>query len=130
MQVDVLKLKADMWDLLAKETSADTPSTTPSASAASRENTVPKAAASPVAIPVEGCSDKTLVGVGDGLSFQEVINTLAPGESADVTTPFYFVCMLHLANEHGLTLQGQKNLRDFKVFPTTATHAPLATLSL
>ena len=31
----------------------------------------------------------------------------------EVTLPFYFICLLHLANEKGLELQGQDDLSDF-----------------
>ena len=100
-QVDVQKLKTDMWSYV--ETSAG-----------GVENSGP---AVPVSVP--GCRDATLMGVGAGLSFQGLITTLAPNEPADVTTPFYFICMLHLANDHGLTLQGADNLRDFTIYPST-----------
>lgn len=37
------------------------------------------------------------------LSFQEIISEIAGEDDArqkDVTLPFYFICLLHLANEH------------------------------
>lgn len=33
----------------------------------------------------------------------------------DVTVSFYFICMLHLANEKGLKLTGQDDLRNFTI---------------
>lgn len=33
----------------------------------------------------------------------------------DVTVSFYFICMLHLANEKGLELVGQDDLCNFKI---------------
>lgn len=94
LQVDVQKLKVDMWSYVSSHP-AEGPAKV---------------------IPVAGCRDATLTGAGDGLSFQSLISTLAPDEPADVTTPFYFICMLHLANDHGLTLQGAPGLRDITIF--------------
>ena len=123
--MDVLKLKSHIWDLVAEHSeaaitkaTAEEGSENQSPPNAPAPAPAPASAPVPVPVPVAGCTDHTLVGIGAGLSFQDVINTLAPEESADVTTPFYFVCMLHLANEHGLTLQGQRNLKDFKVYPS------------
>lgn len=32
-----------------------------------------------------------------------------------MTVSFYFICMLHLANEKGLKLTGQEDLRNFTI---------------
>jgi condensin complex subunit 2 len=34
---------------------------------------------------------------------------------SNVTVSFYFICMLHLANEKGLELKGQEDLSDFQI---------------
>lgn len=36
-------------------------------------------------------------------------------EQSGVTVPFYFICLLHLANEKGLKLEGREDLLDFSV---------------
>ncbi|CAN0306847.1 unnamed protein product [Ectocarpus sp. 4 AP-2014] len=36
-------------------------------------------------------------------------------EQTGVTVPFYFICLLHLANEKGLKLEGRDDLLDFSV---------------
>lgn len=36
-------------------------------------------------------------------------------EQSGVTVPFYFICLLHLANEKGLKLEGRDDLLDFSV---------------
>lgn len=36
-------------------------------------------------------------------------------EQSGVTVPFYFICVLHLANEKGLKLEGRDDLLDFSV---------------
>ena len=41
----------------------------------------------------------------------EIVDTV-PG---DVTVPFYFICVLHLANEHGLELEGHPDLKNFTI---------------
>lgn len=40
---------------------------------------------------------------------------LVQEEQMGVTVPFYFICVLHLANEKGLRLEGREDLRDFSV---------------
>ena len=49
------------------------------------------------------------------ISFQDAVREMEEQKTqADVTLPFYFICMLHLANEHGLRLESQ-GLEDFTV---------------
>ncbi|CAB9507113.1 Condensin complex subunit 2 [Seminavis robusta] len=51
----------------------------------------------------------------DGLSFQEAVNDLEESKTqGDVTLPFYFICVLHLANEKGLRLESS-GLNDFVI---------------
>lgn len=47
------------------------------------------------------------------LSFNDTIVEMSTSQSqSDVTLPFYFICLLHLANEKGLRLESQ-GLKDF-----------------
>ena len=40
------------------------------------------------------------------VSFQETVRILGQEQSqTDITLPFYFICILHLANEKGLRLE-------------------------
>lgn len=49
------------------------------------------------------------------LSFQDTVKEMQGNQSqADVTLPFYFICILHLANEKGLTLEST-GLEDFRI---------------
>lgn len=49
-------------------------------------------------------------------SFCESIVKLEPKvDDTNVTIPFYFICLLHLANEKGLELEGQDDLSDFQI---------------
>jgi hypothetical protein len=57
---------------------------------------------------VSGCGGSAVAKGGPahppGATFTSSITALAPGLSASVTIPFYFITLLHLANEHGLSL--------------------------
>jgi condensin complex subunit 2 len=49
----------------------------------------------------------------EALSFQDTIQKMKSSQTqSDVTLPFYFICVLHLANEKGLALESQ-GLQDF-----------------
>lgn len=56
----------------------------------------------------------------DGASFRHVLATLpedcpAAATPDDISPHLCFICILHLANEHGLTIQGCSNLDDFSI---------------
>lgn len=53
-------------------------------------------------------------GEGTPASFQETVAHMAPRMPSNVTVPFYFICALHLANEHGLALESQ-GMGDFVI---------------
>jgi len=48
------------------------------------------------------------------LSFQDMISGIAGGDvrQKDVTTSFYFICLLHLANEHSLEITDRPDMSD------------------
>jgi hypothetical protein len=48
-------------------------------------------------------------------SFAHVVENVAVKVPSNVTVSFYFICMLHLANEKGLELKGQEDLSDFQI---------------
>ncbi|CAM9252653.1 unnamed protein product [Discosporangium mesarthrocarpum] len=54
---------------------------------------------------------------GSEMCFSDVIEDVASKKNgqAGATVPFYFICLLHLANEKGLCLEGQRDLRDFAI---------------
>jgi condensin complex subunit 2 len=82
-RVNIQRLKTDIWGNIR----TNMPSVEP-------ENS-PVAASSPD--PSKGTVPQT------ALSFQDMICELAAGDEVrqkDVTLPFYFICLLHLANEH------------------------------
>lgn len=50
------------------------------------------------------------------LSFSDTIDSMKLAQKQnDVTLPFYFICVLHLANEKGLKLEGSDDLLDFVI---------------
>jgi condensin complex subunit 2 len=58
------------------------------------------------------------------LSFQQTVQEMEQAKSqADVTLSFYFICILHLANEKGLRLD-QKGLEDFDIYHDITTDSP------
>jgi condensin complex subunit 2 len=59
------------------------------------------------------------------LSFNDAVRDLDAAKSqADVSLPFYFICVLHLANEKGLRLDS-KGLEDFDIYKDNATATQL-----
>ncbi|CAM9431335.1 unnamed protein product [Scytosiphon promiscuus] len=50
------------------------------------------------------------------MTFSDIVLDVASREEqSGVTVPFYFICLLHLANEKGLKLEGREDLLDFSV---------------
>jgi condensin complex subunit 2 len=86
-KVNVRKLKGDLWGLIASGVGVES-------DVGGEEN-------------MAGYSFAAKAGKGQKgddahatLSFQEVVNEIAAGQrQQDVTLPFYFICLLHLANE-------------------------------
>ncbi|TMW62828.1 hypothetical protein Poli38472_005446 [Pythium oligandrum] len=48
-------------------------------------------------------------------TFDSVVNSISDKVPSNVTVSFYFICMLHLANEKGLSLVGQDDLTNFEI---------------
>lgn len=48
----------------------------------------------------------------------QAVRKMYPAEQAtDITASFYFICLLHLANEKGLSIEGQADLSDLFIRP-------------
>lgn len=130
-KVDVKRLKKDLWNELEVSTAAK----------ASSAGTAMAAAADPLSIDYEkdntclNDEDKNLCSVpatedsraiqtcnsdDDNtqlVSFKDTIHKLGATEAQeDVSLAFYFICVLHLANEKGLKLEnGEHGLNDFVI---------------
>jgi hypothetical protein len=73
-------------------------------------------AAHAAAVGKRGAGKDAGAGAGDSSStFTDAIRALKDGMSSQVTVPFYFITLLHLANEHGLALNGRGDLSDFEI---------------
>ena len=81
-RVNIQRLKTDIWSNIRT-------------AMPSVENDIENAGFTPA-----GATEKA---PSTALSFQNMIAELAEGDEVrqkDVTLPFYFICLLHLANEH------------------------------
>jgi len=52
---------------------------------------------------------------GPPLTFSSVITSMAPVHGPQVTVAYYFITLLHIANEQGLALSDEPTLRDLNV---------------
>lgn len=88
-RVDVRELKRSMWEFLgaAAEKAVHAPPPPPAAAPSRLRGPPPPPPSAPLA------------------SFQDAISAVSPAMSSAVTVPFYFVCLLHLANEHSLQVR-------------------------
>jgi condensin complex subunit 2 len=97
-KVNVRKLKSDIWDHIHKTIrSRPTPSV-------DTENAAPPSAASATPPPARGGAKAGKAekdsNIKDSISFRGLIgNVSQKQEQSSVTLPFYFICLLHLANE-------------------------------
>jgi condensin complex subunit 2 len=98
-KVDVKRLKHDLWEELErtfKERGEMLDESVHAADPLEQEIT---------AAPTDRSIQKEESDKGP-ISFQETIRDMQSSQSqADVTLPFYFICVLHLCNEKGLTLE-------------------------
>lgn len=98
-KVDVKRLKKDLWDELESHfvSSGDLESQS---------------------------DDQPVLDSAQFASFQTVVHDLESSKSQpDASLPFYFICMLHLANEKGLRLES-KGLGDFDIYPDSLVNGP------
>ena len=94
-KVDVKRLKRDLWSELESHFTTTT-SDNHNDLSGSPDSSITAIASKPNVPAVE----PTVV------SFQETVRILGQEQSqTDITLPFYFICILHLANEKGLRLE-------------------------
>ena len=104
-RVDVKQLKQNLWTEIR--------STAPIPPDVANKGTNENIAVEP---QTDQYADQDADGCSDGmLSFTSVVDTMSPRVSSQVTIPFYFICVLHLANEKGLKLTGNDLLTDFSI---------------
>ncbi|KAL3668821.1 hypothetical protein V7S43_006114 [Phytophthora oleae] len=112
-RVDVKKLKGSIWDHLEKkvaksEAKQDTTGDKPN-DADTSLNESGKRPREPEEDGKDG-KEETL-----DTTFENVVENVAGKVPSNVTVSFYFICVLHLANEKGLELVGQDDLRNFQI---------------
>ncbi|XP_048208271.1 condensin complex subunit 2 [Perognathus longimembris pacificus] len=97
-KMDMKKLKQNMWSLLAEVSGKD---------------------ASAKANPSENGKEEPSVKVADGKMFsgltKDLHKSLPPLMAQNLSIPLAFACLLHLANEKNLTLEGFEDLSDVRV---------------
>lgn len=100
-KVDVKRLKKDLWVQLEKETTA------PAQEISDEEK---------MEFDAED-EDESNINSDNIVSFKDTVTKLGATEAQeDVSLPFYFICVLHLANEKGLKLDnGDHGLADFVI---------------
>lgn len=74
-----------------------------------------KSKAKPIVQKEFGSPTPTKDSADGNITFQDTIVELAPRTSSQVTVPFYFICLLHLANENNLELHDVDNLDDLQI---------------
>eukprot|EP01034_Spumella_vulgaris_P026475 gene26475-33056_t len=64
----------------------------------------------------EPVPEKATEKVPETLSFQHLISDIAADpRQKDVSISFYFICLLHLANEHGLQIEDREDMADLVI---------------
>jgi len=103
-KVDVKRLKKDLWDELEATTNPTPKQQQVDAEGESMNEPIED-------VPVEETKEEKIV------SFKDTVAKLGATEAQeDVSLPFYFICVLHLANEKGLKLEnGEYGLSDFVI---------------
>lgn len=105
-KVDVKRLKKDLWNELESSFAPSRPP--PVQQDEDQDDSLDEddESAKPPGTPVNSEPPKSL-------SFKETVNDMEANQpQGDVTLPFYFICLLHLANEKGLRLEST-GLEDF-----------------
>jgi hypothetical protein len=114
-RVNVRKLKSDIWNHVDKLPSSSLASPQPSLEIINDENKQPNNGygfgtdhddgklllQKNSSKQTKAASSSTVSAIGEGkMSFQELVRDISSSQNQkDATLPFYFICLLHLANE-------------------------------
>lgn len=125
-KVDVKRLKRDMWYELEQRTGF-TDYIEPSPIDAEESNKDDDDGDL-----VETPEEKSVGEKNDVVSFQDIVNTLDKSQGQeDVSIAFYFICVLHLANEKGLAFDSSGcDLKDFRIAKDDGKSALLDILNM
>lgn len=115
-KVDVKRLKNDLWQELERtfeERNMKVAAVEPPADGAGGDENSMDSVVHDAEQAERMDEDAPPTGDAEPLSFQQTVKDMQASESqTDVTLPFYFICILHLANEKGLALEST-GLEDF-----------------
>lgn len=107
-KVDVKRLKKDLWDELEAIFAPQAPPSGEDKQVGKDDDMEDDEGTKPRETPAATAEPKCL-------SFKETVTDMeAKQPQGDVTLPFYFICLLHLANEKGLRLEST-GLEDFMI---------------
>ena len=103
-KVDVKRLKRDLWTEVESHLKLDKQDEVVEEQEDNEEEEKEEFPTTPTAADLSG-----------PLTFQKTVQAMEASKTqVDVTLPFYFICILHLANEKGLRLDS-KSLEDFEI---------------
>ncbi|CAH0520949.1 unnamed protein product [Peronospora belbahrii] len=121
-RVDVKKLKGSIWEHL--ETKIDKNKRL--SECANTDAEIPDADAVSVIASGKRSREPEASEYDDNpnTTFENVVENVASKVPSNVTVSFYFICVLHLANEKGLELIGQEGLRNFQIRKEDASVTP------
>jgi len=125
-KVDVKRLKQDLWTELEMRTSSQRNEESDGEEEEKHPNEDEDKQMN------EDCvEDEVAENQDEGISFQEVVNCLDGSQrQEDVSVAFYFICLLHLANEKCLKLDSEgQDLKDFLISRDQDGLSPLDKLS-
>ena len=108
-RVNVKNLKADIWDWIDQECPTENIDTV--------ENTDPNKDAK--SKKQHQKRQRSTEKSEELASFQNMVSNVAKsnqqGEGQEISVSYYFLCLLHLANENNLKIEGQQNFADLKI---------------
>eukprot|EP01084_Bolivina_argentea_P170376 295252_1 len=118
-RVDVRKLKKDLWQHIDTTMCTATSESTLTAGECPPEGEDKSEKLPPLATG----TTRDVQSQPEALAFSAMLGDVSlKEEQAGVTVPYYFLCLLHLANEKGLRLEGSGDLHgDFFIYPSATT---------
>lgn len=123
-QVDVKRLKTDIWQHLGRQPQVGAGGYVLEGAPPDADDAASSSAVAAAADTASAAASAR--GEGQGVSFiHDVVGALGATQPDGVTLPFFFTCVLHLANEKGLLLEGGEggDLSDIFIRPATKENA-------
>lgn len=110
-KVDVKRLKRDLWKEIETTIVVQ-----PKEDSLEGETGMEEVTKTDESVEDSGMKENKMEDETKCLSFKDTVKELESSQSqGDVSLPFYFICLLHLANEKGLVLEST-SLEDFRIY--------------